>query len=64
MTNDQVGETKISGGWKSKSGSGIILNLDEHEGINSPDHKRLMISSKAAGDRLVAWLRANGFGDA
>jgi hypothetical protein len=61
--SEDSGETKIPGGWKRTSGSGIILDLDEHVGINSPDHKRLMISSKQAGDRLVEWLRSNGSGD-
>jgi hypothetical protein len=56
-----AGEKKIPGGWKP-DGTGIILDLNEHVGVNAPDTKRLMISSQQAGDNLVKWLQDNGYG--
>ena len=62
MSTEDDAHTRIPGGWKPKTGTGIILDLDQHVGVNSPDHTRLMISSQEAGDRLVEWLQSNGYG--
>lgn len=55
-----AGDKKIPGGWERETG--IILNLEEHPGVNAPDRKRLIIGSQKAGDRLVTWLQEHGYG--